>query len=71
MGNHFAKFGVVDITDPANDLHLPVGQYLGALSHSGSCGLDAAIAQRYTKVAMDMPAAVAGASPGLAPARLA
>jgi len=52
-GNHFVEFGVVDLTDPANDLKLPVGQYLGVLSHSGSRGLGAAIAQHYTKVAMD------------------
>ncbi|MBD2770031.1 RtcB family protein [Hymenobacter sp. BT664] len=51
-GNHFVEFGVVDLTDPANDLKLPVGQYLGVLSHSGSRGLGAAIAQHYTKVAM-------------------
>jgi tRNA-splicing ligase RtcB len=31
---------------------VPVGQYLGLLSHSGSRGLGAAIAQHYTKVAM-------------------
>ncbi|HEX8330356.1 MAG TPA: RtcB family protein [Hymenobacter sp.] len=52
-GNHFVEFGVVDLTDPNNDLKLPVGQYLGVLSHSGSRGLGAAIAQHYTKVAMD------------------
>ncbi|WP_426062210.1 RtcB family protein [Hymenobacter sp. B1770] len=52
-GNHFVEFGVVDLTDPDNDLKLPVGQYLGLLSHSGSRGLGAAIAQHYTKVAMD------------------
>ena len=52
-GNHFVEFGVVDLTDPDNDLKLPVGQYLGVLSHSGSRGLGAAIAQHYTKVAMD------------------
>lgn len=52
-GNHFVEFGVVDITDPGNDLRLPVGQYLGLLSHSGSRGLGAAIAQHYTKLAMD------------------
>ncbi|SNR61065.1 RtcB family protein [Hymenobacter mucosus] len=51
-GNHFVEWGVVDITAPDNDLDLPVGQYLGLLSHSGSRGLGAAIAQHYTKVAM-------------------
>lgn len=51
-GNHFVEWGIVDITaeDPA--LSLPPGQYLGLLSHSGSRGLGAAIAQHYTKLAM-------------------
>ena len=52
-GNHFVEFGLVDITEAKNDLGVPVGQYLGVLSHSGSRGLGAAIAQYYTKVAMD------------------
>lgn len=52
-GNHFVEFGLVDITDPTNELGLPVGQYLGLLSHSGSRGLGASIAQHYTKLAMD------------------
>ncbi|HEX8507116.1 MAG TPA: RtcB family protein [Hymenobacter sp.] len=52
-GNHFVEFGLVDITEAKNELGVPVGQYLGVLSHSGSRGLGAAIAQHYTKVAMD------------------
>jgi tRNA-splicing ligase RtcB len=52
-GNHFVEFGLVDITEAENELGVPVGQYLGVLSHSGSRGLGAAIAQHYTKVAMD------------------
>ena len=51
-GNHFVEWGVVDITTEDNELHLPVGHYMGLLSHSGSRGLGAAIAQHYTKVAM-------------------
>ncbi|QNH63653.1 RtcB family protein [Hymenobacter sediminicola] len=51
-GNHFVEWGVVEITDDDNDLDLAPGQYLGLLSHSGSRGLGAAIAQHYTKVAM-------------------
>ena len=51
-GNHFVEWGVVDITAADNDLDLAPGQYLGLLSHSGSRGLGAAIAQHYTKVAM-------------------
>ena len=52
-GNHFVEWGVVDITDPANELGVPVGQYLGLLSHSGSRGLGAAVAQHYTKRAIE------------------
>jgi tRNA-splicing ligase RtcB len=51
-GNHFVEWGLVDITTEDNELGVPVGQYLGLLSHSGSRGLGAAIAQHYTKVAM-------------------
>ena len=51
-GNHFVEWGLVDITAEDNELHLPIGQYLGLLSHSGSRGLGAAIAQHYTKIAM-------------------
>jgi tRNA-splicing ligase RtcB len=47
------EFGLVDITDASNEMGLAVGQYLGVLSHSGSRGLGAAIAQHYTKIAMD------------------
>ncbi len=52
-GNHFVEFGIVEITEPNNELNLPVGQYVGLLSHSGSRGLGANIAQHYTKIAMD------------------
>jgi len=53
-GNHFVEFGLVDITDPANELGLPLGQYVGLLSHSGSRGLGAGIAEHYTKLAKDV-----------------
>jgi len=52
-GNHFVEFGVVEITDKDNELNVPVGQYLGILSHSGSRGLGANIARHYTKIAME------------------
>jgi tRNA-splicing ligase RtcB len=52
-GNHFVEFGIVDIRDEANELGVPVGQYLGVLSHSGSRGLGASVANHYTKLAMD------------------
>ncbi|WP_459210315.1 RtcB family protein [Aquimarina rhabdastrellae] len=51
-GNHFVEFGSVEITDPNNEFGVPVGKYLGILSHSGSRGLGANIAKHYTKLAM-------------------
>ena len=51
-GNHFVEFGIVDIQDPDNEFGIPVGAYLGILSHSGSRGLGANIAKHYTKLAM-------------------
>ncbi len=52
-GNHFVEFGIVNISDVNNEFHLPIGEYVGLLSHSGSRGLGANIAQHFTKVAMD------------------
>ncbi|HMK04252.1 MAG TPA: RtcB family protein, partial [Ferruginibacter sp.] len=52
-GNHFVEFGKVEITDAANPMKLPVGNYVGLLSHSGSRGLGANIANHYTKIAME------------------
>lgn len=51
-GNHFVEFGVVDISDEKNEFGMEAGQYLAVLSHSGSRGLGANIAQHYTKIAM-------------------
>ncbi len=50
-GNHFVEFGTVVITALENDLGLPVGEYFALLSHSGSRGLGANIAQHYTNIA--------------------
>jgi tRNA-splicing ligase RtcB len=51
-GNHFVEFGEVELL-AENNLGLPAGYYLGLLSHSGSRGLGATIANYFTKVAMD------------------
>lgn len=53
-GNHFVEFGITEIPDPENELNLPAGKYFSVLSHSGSRGLGANIAQHYTRLAMDM-----------------
>ena len=51
-GNHFVEFGTLTVTDAAAGLS--PGLYLAVLSHSGSRGTGAAIAQHYSKVAMDI-----------------
>jgi tRNA-splicing ligase RtcB (3'-phosphate/5'-hydroxy nucleic acid ligase) len=51
-GNHFVEFGKIEITNANNPMQLPVGNYIGLLSHSGSRGLGANIANHYTQVAM-------------------
>lgn len=50
-GNHFVEFGTVSITDSNNEWDLPIGDYIGLLSHSGSRGLGANIAKQYTYLA--------------------
>jgi tRNA-splicing ligase RtcB len=51
-GNHFVEFGVVEV-EANNKLHLPTGKYVAILSHSGSRGMGATIAQHYTNIAMN------------------
>ena len=52
-GNHFVEFGKVEITDSNNSMGLATGNYVGLLSHSGSRGLGANIANHYTQIAME------------------
>ncbi|HCN48906.1 MAG TPA: RNA-splicing ligase RtcB [Chryseobacterium sp.] len=52
-GNHFVEFGEVEITEEDQQIGLPKGKYLGILSHSGSRGLGAEIAQYYSRVAAE------------------
>ncbi len=52
-GNHFVEFGMVEINEQDNVLNVPAGKYVGLLSHSGSRGLGANIANHFTKVAKD------------------
>ena len=52
-GNHFVEFGEVEILDEHNEWGLPIGNYLGILSHSGSRALGANIAKYYTQLAMN------------------
>ncbi len=50
-GNHFVEFGVVNLHGN-NGLGVEPGEYLALLSHSGSRGIGAAIAKRYTELAV-------------------
>jgi len=51
-GNHFVEFGSLELKE-GNSFRLPAKRYLALLSHSGSRGLGANIAQHYTRIAMD------------------
>jgi tRNA-splicing ligase RtcB len=50
-GNHFVEFGILEMLSPENGLGIPSGKYIALLSHSGSRGLGATIANHYTKLA--------------------
>ena len=49
-GNHFVEFGIIELNEN-NALSLPAKRYMALLSHSGSRGLGANIAQHYTRIA--------------------
>jgi len=51
-GNHFVEFGIVEMEEN-NKVGIPQGRYLSILSHSGSRGLGANIANHYTKLAKE------------------
>jgi tRNA-splicing ligase RtcB (3'-phosphate/5'-hydroxy nucleic acid ligase) len=51
-GNHFVEFGTLALEK--RNLGLEPGQYLAVLSHSGSRGAGAQVAQHYSRLAMDL-----------------
>jgi len=51
-GNHFVEFGIITLDKP--DLGLEPGEYLALLSHSGSRGAGATVADHYSRLAMDL-----------------
>ena len=51
-GNHFVEFGVLQVFETVGGL--PPGEYLALLSHSGSRGSGATVAQHYSKVAREL-----------------
>ncbi len=50
-GNHFVEFGIIEINEKDEVLNIEPGKYIGLLSHSGSRGLGANIANHCTKIA--------------------
>jgi len=53
-GNHFVEWGIMEILTEDNEYNLPLGKYLSLLTHSGSRGLGAMIANHYTKLAKSL-----------------
>ena len=51
-GNHFVEFGELTVTD--HTVGLPAGTYLALLSHCGSRGTGAQVAQHYSRLARDL-----------------
>jgi tRNA-splicing ligase RtcB (3'-phosphate/5'-hydroxy nucleic acid ligase) len=51
-GNHFVEFGTITLEQP--DMGLQPGEYLALLSHSGSRGAGAQIADHYSRLARDL-----------------
>lgn len=51
-GNHFVEFGTLELAQP--ELGIPAGRYLALLSHSGSRGSGATIADHFSKLAMSL-----------------
>jgi tRNA-splicing ligase RtcB len=51
-GNHFVEFGRLTVTD--GTAGLPRGEYFALLSHSGSRGTGAQIAQHYSRLAREL-----------------
>jgi tRNA-splicing ligase RtcB len=50
-GNHFAEFGILELSAADEIVGLEAGRYLALLTHSGSRGLGATIAGHYTQLA--------------------
>ncbi|OYU96274.1 MAG: RNA-splicing ligase RtcB [Bacteroidetes bacterium B1(2017)] len=53
-GNHFVEFGIIEFEESDEVLNIAKGKYLALLTHSGSRGLGATIANEYTKIAKEV-----------------
>jgi len=51
-GNHFTSVGLVDIHVDESSIDVPKGLYFAIMTHSGSRGMGANVADYYTKIAM-------------------
>jgi len=63
-GNHFVEFGEVAIEE--NSSNIPTGVYLSVLSHSGSRGSGATVADHYTRLAKEQHPELSGQTKNLA-----
>lgn len=50
-GNHFVEWGIIDFAERDEILNIDKGRYVALLTHSGSRGFGATIADYYTKLA--------------------
>lgn len=53
-GNHFVEWGLMEFMERDEVLNIDKGTYLALLTHSGSRGMGATIAGRYTQIAKDI-----------------
>ncbi len=53
-GNHFVEWGIIELLSDDNEYCISAGKYLALLSHSGSRGFGATVANHYTKLAKQL-----------------
>ena len=53
-GNHFVEWGIIDFAERDEILNIDKGRYVALLTHSGSRGFGATIADHYTKLAKSL-----------------
>lgn len=53
-GNHFVEWGIIEMLEDDKKLNIPKGNYVALLSHSGSRGFGATVANYYTKLAKEL-----------------
>ncbi|MBB5646019.1 RtcB family protein [Pedobacter cryoconitis] len=52
-GNHFAEWGIIEFAERDEILNIEKGRYVALLTHSGSRGFGATVANHYTKLAKE------------------